>query len=97
MVGCLLSVVCCAGAFGGLFQQQTTRDKQHAIHGLTRNRFCPNSTVCPLVTRIFAMVPRVSALMLLNTFIASMTQTSLSSSTREPTETKGLASGEAAA
>ena len=39
------------------------------------------------------MVPRISALMVLNVFIASMTQTSVSSSTCEPTETNGLDSG----
>src|SRR4051794_28572584 len=64
--------------------------------GFTRNSGCPNSTVCPLLTRILAIVPRHSALMLLKTFIASIMQTSDSSSTVEPTCTNGLASGDEA-
>jgi len=62
-------------------------------YGLTRKSVCPNSTVCPLLTIILVIVPLHSALMLLNTFMASMMQTSVSSSTCMPTVARGLASG----
>src|SRR6478672_6590626 len=59
-------------------------------HGFTRNRVWPNSTVSPFSTSTLLIVPRHSALMLLKTFIASMMQTSVSSSTCDPTCTNGL-------
>src|SRR3982750_2128777 len=75
-------------------RQRTSGRSARRAHGLTRKRVWPNSTVSPLLTSTLAMVPRVSALMLLKTFIASMMQTSVSSSTVEPTWTNGLASGD---
>ena len=61
--------------------------------GTTRKRGCPNSTGCPFLTRISAIVPETPAGISVNTFMASMIQTMLSGCTAEPTETKDAASG----
>src|SRR5207245_8210578 len=52
--------------------------------GRIRNSACPNSTNCPLDTRIFSITPCVSVLTLVNTFITSISPTVAPSATRVP-------------
>src|SRR5687768_1757140 len=64
------------------------------IHaGLTRNSGWSNWTVWPFWQRTRSIVPLTPALWVLNVFIASMMQTSVSSLTLEPTETNGFSPG----
>src|SRR5262250_3063786 len=57
---------------------------------------CPNCTGLPFSATTSAMTPLVSALISFITFIASIMQTTVSSSTFVPTSTNGEASGDAA-
>src|SRR5579864_7620468 len=72
----------------------TSIGDQDFFHAIIRRIFVPNSTGCALSMRISATVPAMPALTSFMTFIASMMQTMLFSSTLSPTFTKGGSSGE---
>ncbi len=55
------------------------------LSGRSRNSVCPNSTKSPLPTRMLSIVPAVSVLTLVNTFITSIRPTVPPTSTLVPT------------
>src|SRR5262249_7104830 len=80
----LLNMLAQAPRAGRPAPASTVAKGQHYV-GRIKNSFCPNSTRSPLLTRIRSMVPFCSALISLNTFIASIRQTVVSGETEEPT------------
>src|SRR5271165_3646532 len=71
----------------------TTVSNKNFFH-TTRNNLVPNSTGWALSMRISAIVPLMPDLTSFITFIASMMQTTVFSSTRSPTFTNAASSGE---